>query len=273
MWRVNREALLLGAGPASLLLQVAHPLIAAGVAQHSDFATDPFGRLRRTLATTLDLVFGDGPTAERAVARLNRVHAGVRGPSGEEAARLTGADAYRALDPELLLWVQATLIVTSVRAYRRWVGELSEPEAEAFWQEGRRVGVRMGIPLRASPATWPDLLDYWDRMLAPGGPIEVTVEARAMAPMLVRPPLPLAPGWAVDALGLPGLALLPPRIRDAYGIAWGTGREQVAGAVARAVRGWASVVPAGVRSMPQARAAFRRAGRSGAAPSDGRVAG
>ena len=72
MWRINREAVLLGAGPASLLLQVAHPLIAAGVAQHSDFASDPFGRLRRTLATTLDLVFGDGPTAERAVRRLNR---------------------------------------------------------------------------------------------------------------------------------------------------------------------------------------------------------
>ncbi|MFN8521368.1 MAG: oxygenase MpaB family protein [Chloroflexota bacterium] len=190
MWRVNREALLLGAGPASLLLQVAHPLIAAGVAQHSDFATDPFGRLRRTLATTLDLVFGDGPTAERAVARLNRVHAGVRGPSGEEAARLTGADAYRALDPDLLLWVQATLIVTSVPAYRRWVGELSELEAGTFWQEARRVGVRMGIPLRASPATWPDLLAYWDRSLAPDGPIQVTAEARAMAPMLVRPPSP-----------------------------------------------------------------------------------
>lgn len=263
MWRVNREAVLLGAGPASLLLQVAHPLIAAGVAQHSDFRTDPFGRLRRTLATTLDIVFGDGPTAERAVRRLNRVHAGVRGPSGEEAARLTGTQSYRALDPELLLWVQTTLMVTSVEAYRRWVGEVTDLEADAFWQEARSVGVRMGIPLRVSPVDWPALRTYWDRMLAPDGPIQVTAEARAMAPMLVRPPLPLAPGWAVDALGLPGLDLLPPRLREAYEIPWGPGRARAARLIATGVRAWTSVVPTTLRSMPQARAADRRVRRRG----------
>jgi uncharacterized protein (DUF2236 family) len=261
MWRINREAVLLGAGPASLLLQVAHPLIAAGVAQHSDFAADPFGRLRRTLATTLDLVFGDGPTAERAVRRLNGIHAGVRGPSGDEAARLTGAHRYRALDPELLLWVQATLIVTSVDAYRRWVGQVTDLEADAFWQEARGVGVRMGIPLRTSPRDWPALRAYWDRMLAADGPIQVTSDARAMAPMLVRPPLSGMPGWAVDALALPGLALLPARIREAYDIAWGPRRERTAGLIASAVRGWTSVVPMTLRSMPQARAADRRARR------------
>ncbi|MET0772588.1 MAG: oxygenase MpaB family protein [Candidatus Limnocylindrales bacterium] len=265
MWRINREAVLLGAGPASLLLQVAHPLIAVGVAQHSDFAADPFGRLRRTLATTLDIVFGDGPTAEHAIRRLNGIHAGVRGPSDAEAARLTGADNYRALDPDLLLWVQATLIVTSVEASRRWVGPVTDLEADAFWQEARSVGVRMGIPLRVSPRDWSALLAYWDRMLAPGGPIQVTAEARAMVPMLVRPPLPLAPGWAVDALGLPGLALLPPRIREDYGIAWGAGHERAARLIATGVRAWTSVVPTSLRSMPQARAADRRARRAEAA--------
>lgn len=258
MWRINREAVLLGAGPASLLLQVAHPLIAAGVAQHSDFRSDPFGRLRRTLATTLDIVFGDGVTAERAVRRLNRVHAGVRGPSGEEAAALTGAGSYRALDPELLLWVQATLIVTSVEAYRRWVGDVTDAEADRFWQEARSVGVRMGIPLRVSPPDWGALLAYWSRMLAPDGPIQVTAEARSMAPMLVRPPLPLGPGWAVDALGLPGLDLLPPRLRVAYGIPWGSRRARAARLIATGVRAWTRAVPTGLRSMPQARAADRR---------------
>lgn len=258
MWRINREAVLLGAGPAALLLQVAHPLIALGVARHSDFRSDPFGRLRRTLATTMDLVFGDGPTAEAAVRRLNGVHAGVRGPTDGEAAQLTGARAYRALDPALLLWVQVTLIVTSVEAYRRWVGEVTDAEADAFWQEARAVGVRMGIPLRASPADWAALLDYWQRMLAPEGPVQVTAEARAMAPLLMRPPLPLAPGWAVDALALPGLALLPPHVRDAYGIPWSDRRERLAGLVATGVRAWTRCVPGSWRAMPQARAAERR---------------
>lgn len=258
MWRINREAVLLGAGPAALLLQVAHPLIALGVARHSDFRTDPFGRLRRTLATTMDLVFGDGPTAEAAVRRLNRVHAGVRGPTEGEAAELTGAGAYRALDPALLLWVQVTLIVTSVKAYRRWVGEVTDAEADAFWQEARSVGVRMGIPLRASPADWAALLDYWQRMLAPDGPVQVTAEARAMAPLIVRPPLPIAPGWAVDVLALPGLALLPPHVRAAYAIPWSDGRERLAGLVATGVRAWTRCVPSAWRAMPQARTAERR---------------
>ena len=83
--------------------------MAEGVAAHSDFPADPFGRLRRTLHTTLDMVFGDGVTAERAVARLNGVHRGVSGEIADPEARwATGAGSYRALDPELLLWVQAS---------------------------------------------------------------------------------------------------------------------------------------------------------------------
>jgi len=259
MWHINREAVLLGAGPAATLLQVAHPLIAEGVAQHSDFRGDPFGRLRRTLATTMDLVFGDGRTAESALRRLNGVHASVTGPvSDPSAAMVTGADAYRALDPELLLWVQVTLIVTSIRAYARWVGPLAREDLEAFWSEARSVGVRMGIPLRVSPADWSTLTAYWARMLAPDGPIQVTDTARLLAPMLVRPPLPLTPGWAVDLLALPGLALLPKRIRDAYGIEWSARRGHAAGAIGRGVRLWTAAVPDTWRSMPQARAADRR---------------
>lgn len=259
MWRINREAVLLGAGPAALLLQIAHPLIAAGVAAHSDFQGDPFGRLRRTLATTMDLVFGDGPTAERAVRRLNGVHATVRGAvTDPEAVRIAGAHSYRALDPALLLWVQATLVVTSIQAYRRWVGPVSDPAADELWQEARGVGTRLGIPLQVSPVDWSALMGYWDRMLAPDGPIQITEAARRMAPMLVHPPVPLTPGWAVDFLALPGLALLPPRIRDAYDIPWSARHAHEARFMGRGIRLWTGTVPVPWRSMPQARVADRR---------------
>jgi uncharacterized protein (DUF2236 family) len=265
MWRINREAVLLGAGPAALLLQVAHPLIAEGVAQHSDFEADPFGRLRRTLATTMDLVFGDGPAAERAIRRLNGVHATVRGVVDDPDARAaSGADAYRALDPELLLWVQATLIVTSVRAYLRWVGPLSTADLEAFWSEARSVGVRMGIPLSVSPPDRWALRAYWHRMLAPSGPIVVTPTARRLAPTIIRPPLPWVPGPVVDLLALPGLGLLPARLRDAYGIDWGPGHDRAARWLGRAVRAWVLATPAAWRAMPQAPAAERRASSYGA---------
>ena len=168
MWRINREAVLLGSGPAALLLQIAHPSVARGVAEHSDFESDPWKRLHGTINTTLAMVFGDGPAAERAVRKLNRVHGGIRG------------EGYRAMDPELLLWVQSTLIVTSVEAYGRWVRPLAATEKEQFWQEARRVGVRLGIGLDMSPVDWSALRAYWSWMLSPDGPIKVSDVARRL---------------------------------------------------------------------------------------------
>jgi uncharacterized protein (DUF2236 family) len=171
------------------------------------------------------------------------------------------ADSYRALDPELLLWVQATLVVTGARAYRHWVAPLTETELERFWQEARQVGVRLGIPLSLSPATWPDLITYWQRMLAPDGAIQVTPTARRLSRLIVRPPLPLTPGSVVDLLALPGLALLPERLRHDFGIRWDARRDLGARASSAALRSWVRLVPRSWRQMPQARAAYRRIGR------------
>src|SRR5687768_12024139 len=159
MWRINREAVLLGSGPTALLLQIAHPLIAEGVAHHSTFESDPFRRLHGTIRTTMDLVFGDGRPAERAVRRLNGIHAGVRG-ADRDGARPDAASTARALDPALLLWAQETLIVNSLRADEAWVRQLGDSEKERFWQEARSVGTRLGIPLSLSPADWPALIAY-----------------------------------------------------------------------------------------------------------------
>lgn len=252
MWRINREAVLLGAGPAALLLQIAHPSVAAGVAEHSTFEQDPISRLRGTLITTMDLVFGDGRRAEAAVHRLNSVHAGVRG------------EGYRALDPELLLWVQVTLIRTSVEAYQHWVGRLTAAEREQFWQEARVVGTRLGIPLTQSPADWPALRAYWARMLSEDGPIHPTPTARRLMPMILRPPLPLVPGSVVDLLGMPGMALVPPGLREEFGIRWAAADDVVARGMSLAVRGWTAAVPVTLRQMPQARAAYRRIAAPGA---------
>ena len=257
MWRINREAVLLGAGPTALLLQIAHPHVAEGVAQHSNFEADPFHRLHGTVNTTMDLVFGDGRAAERAVGRLNGIHARVRGEAKDPHARAVG-ERYRALDPELLLWVQATLIVTSVRAYSRWVRPLSASEREQFWREARAVGVRLGIPLSLSPTDWTALAAYWRRMLAPDGPIHVTPTARRMAPLIVRPPFPFVPPSLIDLASLPGLALLPARLREEFGIGWGPSRERLAQLLGLAIRGWVRMVPLGARQMPHAAAAERR---------------
>ena len=257
MWRINREAVLLGAGPTALLLQIAHPLVAEGVEQHSRYETDPFGRLHGTLRTTLDLIFGDTATAERAARRLNRIHAGVRGPANDPDARRV-AGSYRALDPELLLWVQATLFKTSLTAYEAWVGPVSDRRRERYWQETRQVGQRLGIPLAKSPADYPAFLRYWRGMLASDGPVRVTATARRLSRGIIHPPLPLVPGPLVDLAALPGLSLLEPRLRDAYGIAWGAGRARLAALGHRLLRIYVRGLPHSWRAMPPARDAERR---------------
>ena len=259
MWRINREAVLLGAGTCALLLQLAHPHVAEGVAQHSRFEEDPWRRLRGTLRTSLALVFGDRAAAEKAVARLNGIHARVRGEARDPVARSLVGDRYRALDPALLLWVQATLVVSSVQAYERWVGPLTREEKERFWFEAREFGELLGIPSSRSPADWAALERYWGTMLDPAGPIQVTPTARRLARSIIRPPLLLVPGPIVDLLVLPSLNLLPPRIREAYGIAWGPWQHLLARVADIAIRLWVRALPATWRAMPQARSAERRA--------------
>jgi uncharacterized protein (DUF2236 family) len=172
-------------------------------------------------------------------------------------ARALG-ERYRALDPELLLWVQATLIVTSVRAYSHWVRPLSRAEREQFWAEARSVGVRLGIPLSLSPVDWTALAAYWRRMLAPDGPIHVTPTARRMAPLIVAPPFPFVPPPLANLLAVPGLAFLPARLREEFGIGWGPNRERLAHLLGLAIRGWVRVVPMRMRQLPQAAAAEGR---------------
>src|SRR3954447_17535416 len=89
-WALNREAmLLLGAGPRALLMQLAHPQVAAGVADHSDFRSDPWRRLDATLRSYLRIVYGTGTAARAEIRRLNELHRSIAGPT------------YHARDPEL----------------------------------------------------------------------------------------------------------------------------------------------------------------------------
>src|SRR5437763_17101094 len=93
-WRLNREALLLlGAGPRALLLQIAHPLVAEGVDQHSDFRSDPWRRLAGTLRLYLRIVYGTTTQAKGEIRRLNGLHRSIAGPvrDPDVAARFGGA--------------------------------------------------------------------------------------------------------------------------------------------------------------------------------------
>ncbi len=163
------------------------------------------------------------------------------------------------MDPELLLWVQVTLVWTSVQAYGRWVEPLDAADREELWAEAREVGRRLGIPLEVSPPDWAALEAYWDRMLAPDGPIAITPTARRLAASIIRPPIIGPPGRGHRPAGdtRPGApsGADPRRLWRAMGPvprSRGPRRES------SRLRLWVGRMPPAWRSMPQARAADRR---------------
>ena len=272
-WRLNREAiLLLGAGPRALLLQIAHPLIAEGVDQHSDFRADPWRRLSATLRSYLTIVYADGPTARAEIRRLNALHRGIEGPVRDAVAAAAHGPRYRARDPELALWVHATLIDSTLIAFDAWIQPLGADRRARFYAETRPIGRAFGIPEELLPADIEAFDAYVAGMLAPGGPIRVSPTARELSTFVVRPRLtgavPDAP-WAdhvadrippgIYAWTLwPGLALLPASVRTDYGFHWGPAERAVARWITAGFRAWRPWLPTACRWMAPARAADRR---------------
>jgi uncharacterized protein (DUF2236 family) len=257
-WALNREAmLLLGAGPRALLLQLAHPQVAAGVADHSDFRSDPWARLQGTLRSYLRIVYGTETAARAEIRRLNALHRTITGPT------------YRARDPELSLWVHATLVDSTIEVADRWLEPLSRARRERYYAETLPIGRAFGIPAERLPPDLAAFEDYVAAMLAPDGPVRVGPLARELAEVVLHPPLgPVVPllGWvpvSTYAWTLwPAVGLLPPVVRDGYELRWGPLERAVAGWLVSGWRAWRPILPAGFRQMPQALAADRRLERA-----------
>jgi uncharacterized protein (DUF2236 family) len=210
--RVNRENVLFLGGGRALLMQLAHPKVAAGVDEHSDFRAHPLKRLRRTILMTMAIVFGDRETALAAARGVNQVHARVKGRD------------YRALDPDLLLWVHATLMDTSLVTYETFVKPLLPREREDFYQEFKLLGELLGIPSERFPATLRDFDSYLNDMLESG--LCIDERALGLAKLVLRPPTRLLPGPAMIPMEVITAGLLPPVLRERYALAWGAGHQR-----------------------------------------------
>jgi uncharacterized protein (DUF2236 family) len=248
-WRIDRELIVLAGGSCALLMQAAHPSVAAGVAQHSDYATDPFGRLFRTLNSSFSVVFGTLADASATIRRVNAIHAVVRGQRAD-------GTAYSALDPEALLWVHATLVDTALRVYARFVAPITPDDQQRYHEESVRVAVSMGVPEDAIPPRLEGLRAWMDAMID-SGTVRVTPEARVIARTVLYP-TPFPPRLAWDAAHLVSIATLRPELRRQYGIPWSAARERGMERIARATRATLPWVPSLLRHAPQARAADGR---------------
>jgi uncharacterized protein (DUF2236 family) len=247
-WRVNGEIAVLVAGQRALLMQVAHPLVAAGVAHHSDFRSDPYQRLWRTVGAMLAITFADAPSARAAAEGVNRVHRQVRGLAGD-------GTPYDALDPDLLLWVHATLVDGGLLAYERFVAPLTPAARERYHREMLVLARLLGLPTDLVPPTVPDLRAY---LAATAEGLDVTDEARSIARDVLRPPVPAVLRPVVATLRLVTIELLPSPLRERFGLRIGQAGEMTVRALAAASRAALPLVPARWRRWPQARIASRR---------------
>ncbi len=266
-WRLAREyALLLGAGRA-VLMQLAHPLVAAGVFQHSNFLSDPLGRSYRTVEFTQILSFGSRDEVHAITRHVNRLHHHVTGALGEEAGHYTAKSAYRAQDPALLLWVYATLVDSALAVYPLLVGPISRADQRRYYEETKRTAVLLGVPREMLPATLEDFEDYVSAVLA-GPDLVVTPAARVLTRQLLALPLPRALRFAQPLAHFLATQLtigfLPLRLRDLYGYRWGPGRQRLFTLGAIAIRRLLPLVPARLRYTPWARRAMAGADPEGA---------
>ena len=218
MWHIDKEAaIFLGAGRA-LLLQLAHPWVAAAIAQHSQTLADPIGRFHRTFNTMFTMVFGTTEQALAAARRLHRRHACISGTLPEATGAFAAGARYEANDVAALRWVHATLIDTALVAYQLVCQPLSSEERERYWSEARLFAAFFGIPRDVLPWSWRDFADANEQMWR-SDLLTVSKEARAIAGAVLcgagtRVPIP---SWyrALTA------RLLPARLRDDFGMAYG----------------------------------------------------
>lgn len=246
-------ALLLGGGRA-LLMQVAHPKIAAGVAAHSHFQRDPLLRLRRTMNTMWSVVFDEIDQARRSLDRVKNIHRTVRGEFAHPYIQppLT----YSALDPELLLWVHATLVDSALMTYEHFVASLPTANKAEYYNDTRNLALLFDVPPALVPETLDEFVSYMERMLY-GPDINVTSTARSLAREILHPgSWMLRPAQPLFSLVTAGL--LPAALRQSYNLPWDERKQKWFTRCAACVRTLLPCLPSVIRIVPQARAAEKR---------------
>jgi uncharacterized protein (DUF2236 family) len=223
--QVHREYVVRLAGPRTLLLQATHPVAFAGFFAHTGALDEPYERLARTARVIDEIVYGERAEADRLTRRVRAMHRRVRGELRERAGRYPAGTPYAADDPELLLWILAPIVDSSLLVYDKYVRRLSRDERDAYWQDYRVVGAQFGLRDRDMPATIEDFDAYMADMLG-GDDLFITDQARELALQIVlRPPVPLHLRPMLELVNQITVGLLPPDIRRGYGLRWDPARS------------------------------------------------
>jgi uncharacterized protein (DUF2236 family) len=248
-WKINRESAVMLGGARAVLMQIAHPLVAMGVSTHSSYMADPFGRAERTFVLGELLTFGSFEKARQAARSINRMHLHVHGDLPIDAGAFEKGTRYDARNPELLLWVHATLVDTLLLCYTLFIGPLTPAEQETYYQESKEVAHLLGLLPDKMPCTVNDLRQYVHDMVH-SNRLVATPQARQLAHQVLFPPAPAIVRPLMHLNLQLTCALLPQPIREIYGLEWNTGRQHLFDLSARGMRVIIPRLPGYLRELP-----------------------
>lgn len=255
---IASEALTLAGGGRALLLQIAHPAVGRGVVEHSDFASRLMDRFDGTMLYLTASMFGT-PEELRAMRRIvNRAHAPVRDAAVDAS---TAGPAYNAHDPELQLWVAATLYQTMMDLHRRVFGELTDAQADAAYRELAKALSNLQLSPDQWPASRAAFDDYWARMV---NALRVDDQVLAVSRQILYPHG--VPWWlrpTLPAVRLLTAGLLPEAARRQFRLPWSVRRQRRFDRLMRWTVALYPRLPLRVRHLPRDRylAKLRRAVR------------
>jgi uncharacterized protein (DUF2236 family) len=251
--RLNAERVVVLGWTRAILLQFAHPLVAAGVHDHSNFRASALAsvkRLHHTIGAMLALTFGGEAERERTLQIIRGIHRRVNGQLKAAVGPFPAGTRYSAEDPALVLWVHLTLIESIVLIYDRLVQPLTEHERDAFCEASASVAIALGAEEYRVPRTWHALLTALDSAYA-SGRIVVGPTARELARAMLRPRggLVARPAtWTNETLAV---GMLPDRIRKEYGFRWNDSRQRLFSLTMAAVQRLRRITPARLARWPQ----------------------
>jgi uncharacterized protein (DUF2236 family) len=262
-WRFASDARLYSVMLYPLLLQVAHPVVGAGVNDYSDFEQRPWNRLIRTIDYVTVLVYG-GPDAVAMGRRLRNLHKGFKGVRED-------GERYYALEPDAYAWVHATLLETYITGHAQFGRPMRPDQIDRFYREYKGLGRLIGVRQTDLPDTYADFRRYFDQVCAEELVRTVSVDRVIDATQGdVPPPFPLPKSvWraarvpARKAMYIGGVGMLTPQLRDRFGLAWTTREERQFQLLGRTSRSLTPVMPkplriAGPGQLRMRRRAFAR---------------
>ena len=256
-WELNRELILFLGGGKAALMQLAHPHVAHAIDQHSKTREDTLGRFNRTFSNVFAMSFGPLDRAFKAARGVHNIHNRITGVITEDVGGFRRGDPYHANDSHSLMWVYATLMHTVIEVLELLVRPISAAEKDAYYQSTKVFAYLFGIPEEQLPRDWPAFDAYVKAMLDDASTIAVGEPAREMGQFLFRPPQP-SHGPAMAWVKIMTAGLLPPRLRDDFGLSWSLSDRAIFRASVRAIGPVYRSLPKAARYLPEYVTADRR---------------